>query len=144
MSFEMFEKLPELCSDHIWYKKNGNPAFWHILFHVLSGVRYWMRLTPGELQQEFPGKKLYPDFEQEPEDVLSKAEIHRYMKTIKIACDHYFSTMTDALLLEISVLSDSFTHLDIILLLTRHIQYHVGQCNTLLKENNLKTVGWIE
>jgi hypothetical protein len=42
------------------------------------------------------------------------------------------------------VLSDTFTNLDVILLIIRHVQYHTGQCNTLLKANNLKTVEWME
>ena len=144
MSFEMLAKLPEYCPDELWYKKKSGVAFWYILYHVLSGVRYWMRLKPGELRNPFPGKNLYPDFEKEPEQTLSKEEINQYIESVKIACEDFFNIMTNTQLQDKSFLTDSFTNLDIILLLMRHIQYHVGQCNTILKENNQKTVAWIE
>lgn len=140
----MLEKLPDYCPDELWYKKKNNIAFWELIYHVLSGVYYWMRLKSGNLEDPFPGKKLYPDFEKEQKQTLSKEEMKQYLNIVKNSCENYFNTINDPLLPEKSILSGSFTNLDIILLLIRHIQYHTGQCNTILKENNVKTVAWIE
>lgn len=144
MSFEMLMQLTDLCPDELWYQKKNGAAFWHIIFHSLSGVHYWMRLIPGKLPAIFPEKQLYPDFEEEQIDTLSKEEIAHYSKIVRIACENYFQMVKPHHLCEQSVFPEANTNLDIILLLIRHIQYHTGQCNTILKENNQKTVSWIE
>lgn len=144
MSFTMLTELPGYCPDELWYEKKNRVPFWQYIFHALSGIHYWMRLENSKLPDPFPGKHLYPDFEDEPVQTLSNREIKRYGETVRNSCIDYFTSLNDNILTEKSVLSGSFTNLDIILLMIRHIQYHVGQCNTILKENNLKTVKWLE
>ena len=144
MSFDMLTKLPDLCPDELWYEKRNGVSFWQYIYHTLSGVHYWMRLKKSDLRDPFPGKKLYPDFEDEPEQALTNQEIKNYCDTVKKSCEDYFKTIKDTMLIKKSVLSGSFTNLDVILLMIRHIQYHVGQCNSMLKEKRLKTVAWIE
>ena len=144
MSFDMLALLPDSCTEAVWYEKKNGKAFWHIVFHMLAGTHYWLRLSPTELPKAFPGKVLYPDFEQEQIDTLSKADILGYMEVVRTSCDTYFQQIREDMLTETSPFSESVTHLDIILVLMRHIQYHVGECNTILKENNIKPVGWIE
>jgi uncharacterized damage-inducible protein DinB len=140
----MLALLPGACSDTVWYEKRNGKAFWHLLYHMLSGAHYWLRVGPGELSDFFPGKTLYPDFEHEQNDTLTKDDINRYMEIVRTSCDSYFQHMSEDLLTKKSPFSDSFTHMDLILMLMRHIQYHVGECNTILKENNCKPAGWIE
>ena len=45
---------------------------------------------------------------------------------------------------EKSVLYDKITNMDIVLMLMRHIQYHTGHCDSILREDGFEAVEWLD
>jgi len=144
MSFEMLQKIIDNCTEELWFEKQHKIAFWRLVFHALSGTHFWMRIHNVPFKEIIPGKNLYPDFDGEPEQILQKDELKVYGKNVKTGCEEYFKTLNDSLLCRKSAIYDSYTNMDVILVQIRHIQYHTGQCNTILKQKGIETVKWIE
>jgi hypothetical protein len=39
---------------------------------------------------------------------------------------------------------DKISNMDVLLMQIRHIQYHVGHCNSILRDRGYRAVDWIE
>jgi uncharacterized damage-inducible protein DinB len=78
-------------------------------------------------------------------DILSKKELTAYFEKITEKVERFFGKLTDETLLDpIAPQQDTeLTYADTILMQIRHIQYHVGHCNRLLRQSGSRTVGWI-
>jgi hypothetical protein len=47
-------------------------------------------------------------------------------------------------LTEKSIIYNNITNLDVILGQIRHLQYHVGHCESILRENGMTDLKWID
>ena len=73
-----------------------------------------MRQPKSTFSEPFAGRKVYPELDHEPEDKITRDEMVEYKDTV------------------------------IVFMQIRHIQYHVGHCNSILRERGLKAVDWID
>jgi uncharacterized damage-inducible protein DinB len=144
MSFDMLENMIDKCPDSLWDKKRGGFIFWQQILHALTGVNFWMRLANDRFTEPFIGKVLYPELDGEPEDSLTKEELKAYAREVRSLCDAFFDKKNDAWFAEKSVLYDKITNMDIVLMLMRHIQYHTGHCDSILREDGFEAVEWLD
>jgi hypothetical protein len=144
LSFSMLEKMIEQCPDDLWREKKGGFVFWQQLLHAFSGINYWMRENNDEFIEPFIGKKVYPELDDEPKDQLTKKDLVEYKDLVKQIVDEFFSNKDDEWLVENSIIYDKIKNLDIVFMQIRHIQYHVGHCNSILRENNREAVDWLD
>lgn len=144
LSFEMLEKLIEQTPDEIFNIKAGGFIYWQQLLHALSGAHYWMRRPESSFSELFPERKLYPELDNDPYGNITKAELIEYKNSIKALCETFFNGKDDEFLLKPSGIYDKISNLDIVLMQIRHIQYHVGHCNSILRGKGLKAVQWID
>jgi len=56
---------------------------------------------------------------------------------------NFFDELTDGRLLEPCVLYEEITKTDVILMQIRHVQHHIGYCNSILNSNHLETAKWL-
>jgi len=143
-SLTMLEKTIDQCPDNMWYKKHGGFPIWQQILHAAESIYYWMRINDEEYILPFEGKKVYYELNQQPVDILTKKEIEDFFNIIKFRCNDFFTSLRSIDILNKSKIEKSLTFLDIILLQIRHIQYHVGHINSILRENDLEPVQWIE
>jgi hypothetical protein len=144
LSFSMLEKMIETCPDDLWNEKKGGFVFWQQLVHAFTGINFWLRMNNEEFIEPFADKKVYPELEHEPENQLSKDDLTEYKNIVKEISNIFFSDKDDEWLGSSSIIYDKIKNLDVIFMQIRHIQYHVGHCNSILRENNREAVEWLD
>ena len=144
LSFEMLEKMISQCPDEVWYEKRGGFVFWQQLLHAFTGASFWMRQSSEKFVEPFAGMKLYPELDQEPEDKLNKEDLVKHKNEVKVICGSFFDGKDDEWLSEGSIVYSKITNMDIVFMQIRHIQYHVGHCNSILRGLDIVAVDWLD
>ena len=144
VSFLILEKLIEQCLEDIWNIKAGGFVFWQQILHALTGANFWMRQLDSTFSEPFADRKVYPELDHDPEGKITRDEMVKYKDAVKILCESFFEGKDDAWLVEPSVLYDKISNLDIVFMLIRHTQYHVGHCDSILRERGLRAVEWVD
>ena len=144
LSFEMLERMISQCPDEIWNEKHGGFVFWQQLLHAFCGINFWMRQKKEAFVEPFEGRRLYPELDQEPEDEINKEELIRYKEEVKVICQSFFEGKNDEWLGQASVIYSKISNIDIVFMQIRHIQYHVGHCNSILRGLGHEAVEWID
>jgi uncharacterized damage-inducible protein DinB len=144
LSFAMLDQVIAISPDELWEAKRGGIVYWQQLFHTLTGIYYWMRPSGDRFEEPFAGRGLYPELEQDPESHLSRAELLEFLENVKTVVRRFFDQNDDAWLYEKSAVNPKIKNIDIIYMQIRHIQYHVGHCEAILRENNYDTAEWLD
>lgn len=144
LSFSMLEQMIEKCPDDLWNEKKGGFVFWQQLLHAFTGINFWLRTKNEEFIEPFADKKVYPELDNAPENQLTRSDIKEYKNFVKEIIEAFFGDKDDIWLVDSSILYDKITNLDVIFMQIRHIQYHVGHCNSILRENNREAVDWLD
>lgn len=139
---EMLKNLIEVCPDDFWMDTKHN--YWKQIFHATTSMKFWFRQKKDEAF-EIPDfdKDVKEDLDLECSDYPTKEEMTKYLEDILIMAQHFFDELTDDRLLEPCVLYEEITKADVILMQIRHVQHHVGYCNSLLSSNQLTAAKWI-
>jgi uncharacterized damage-inducible protein DinB len=144
LSYRMLQELIDKCPDELWDKKRGGYVFWQQILHALTGVNYWMRQSNEQFVEPFEGKVLYPELESDPVDSLSREELKGYANEIAVMSEAFFEGKDDAWFGSASVVYDKINNMDIVFMLLRHIQYHTGHCDSILRESGFEAVEWLD
>jgi len=139
LSFSMLEKIIEICPDELWNKKISGYVFWQQLVHTFSGIHGWLREEKPEVIPPFPtfnGKNIYPEFENDPEIMLTKTEINSLCNETKKTAEKWFEGKDDDWLKK--PLFNKFTNFDNTTGQIRHVMYHIGHCEAIFRENGIK------
>lgn len=144
LSFEMLDKMISQCPDELWDKKLAGFVFWQQILHALTGVEYWMRQAGDIFVEPFADRKLYPELENDPEGSITRDELVEYKNKVKMVCSRFFEGRNDEWLGEPNAIHDRINNIDIVFMLTRHVQYHVGHCDSILRDRNYKAVEWVD
>jgi hypothetical protein len=144
LPFSMLEKVIEKCPENLWNEKKSGYIFWQQILHALTGIGFWFRLTNEKFIEPFYEKKVYPELEKDAETNLLKEEIVDYKNEVKRLCEEFFCGKDDAWLNEDSILFSKIKNIDVVMMQIRHVQYHVGYCNSIFKENGVEPVEWID
>jgi hypothetical protein len=142
----MLEKIVEICPDELWNKKVSGFVFWQQLIHTLAGMKGWLREEKPESIpfSEFNGKKIYIEFENEPEIILTKKDIIDCFIEVKEITEKWFSGKDDNWLKSSYKLYNKITNYDMTEGQIRHIMYHVGHCEAIFRENGIKTGEYLD
>jgi hypothetical protein len=141
-SLAMLERIIAQCPNELWNEVNGGFPFWQQIFHAYESIDYWIRKTEDDYQEPKYDKDVTFDLDKTCTDFLTKEEIITYAKKIREKVEKYFMDLEGQNLLK-SDNNNKFSHYDIMLCQIRHIQYHIGHCNAILRQNNYKAVDWI-
>jgi hypothetical protein len=144
LSFAMLEKIIEICPDELWNKKVSGFVFWQQLVHAFSGACGWLREEKPEIIPVFSTfkKNIYPEFESDPETMLTKTEVRYLYNETKETAEKWFEGKDDDWLKK--PLYNKMTNLDNTTGQLRHIMYHVGHCEAIFRENGIKTGEYLD
>ena len=148
-SLTMLYEIIDACPDKLWTEKNGLFPFWQQIYHAL----YW---TDYNIQDSYNGektfcwkteKKISHELNKEKTDYpeyLTKDEMGSYIQVFTEKKERFFSNLTDSILTKpIAYRQDGLTYFDIISNQIRHIMYHVGYCDCILRDNGYSVKAWI-
>lgn len=144
LSFDMLENMITQCPEELWDKKLAGFVFWQQILHALAGVEYWMRQAGDEFAEPFADRKPYPELENDPEGSITRDELIGYKNRVKTICGNFFEGRNDEWLSEPNIIYNGINNIDIVFMLTRHVQYHVGHCDSILRDRNCKAVEWVD
>jgi len=149
ISYQMLLEMVEACPEDLWTKINGGFPFWQQLYHTAYWIDFWLReaydgsefrsmIFDGsisfELNREVKTFKSY----------LTKEQLKEYLMKIHLKTERIFEKLNDEMLMTpIIPGKDDYTYSDVILEQVRHIMYHVGHCNSILRSKGLPAVEWI-
>jgi hypothetical protein len=144
LSLDMLDEVARLCPDHIWTRKVSGYVYWQQILHTLTGALYWTRSAPGPFVEPFHDLVVYPELDGEPETDLTKGELSELSAVVRRQMTALFEQKTDQWLYAPSAVTDKLLNLDVIEMQIRHLQYHVGHCNSILRHHNETPAGWLE
>jgi len=147
LSFSMLEKIIEICPDELWNKKVFGFVFWQQLLHTFYGICFWFRNENSEYYDPFKDLNVYPEFEKDPENILSKDIIINFCAETKEIAIKWLNGKDDNWLKLLFFNNppetlEKFTNSDVIIEQIRHVMYHVGHCNAIFRENGITTGEW--
>jgi len=145
-SISMLEKVIETCPDDLWNKKASGYVFWQQLIHTFAGMYGWLREDKLEVVPPFStfnGKNIYSEFENEPEIMLTKADVKKFFDETKETVEKWFNGKDDDWLKSPFKQYEKWTNLDSTVGQINHVMYHIGHFDAIFRENKLKGV-WNE
>jgi hypothetical protein len=143
-SFDAFDFLIDQTPDNIWNEKKGGYVFWQQILHAIIGSLFWLRIEPKDFLEPFSDLNVYPELDKEPENMLSKNQIKDLLRQVVELADTFFLKFDSEKLLEPSVLYDKITNIDVVFGQIRHLQYHIGHCESILREAGITELKWVD
>jgi uncharacterized damage-inducible protein DinB len=144
LCFDMLENLIDKTPYTIWNEKKGGSVFWQQILHALSSSLYWLRTETEGFSEPYADLKVYPELENDPEDELTKDQINQLLKEAEELAGNYFDRYDSEQLLMESVLVHKISGLDVVFMQIRHLQYHIGHCEAILRESGLDVPEWLD
>ena len=142
--FARVKKLIEVCPDDLWVAKAGGFYFWQQVYHTLAHFEFFSR-REGDVPRRLPWPMDVIMFEREGLPAPSKAQMlafaddmaalaRAYMNNLSV----YEITMPNKVLS--AIIERPVNHLVGLLKFTAHTAYHLGCCDSLLRERGLPGV----
>lgn len=144
LCYDMIENLIEDTPDSIWGLKKGGYIYWQQLLHAICGSLYWLRTDPDNFTEPFIELNVYPELEKDPENQLSKEQLLRLLNDAKDVASYFFDHYDSKQLLLDSVLVHAVSGLDIVFIQIRHLMYHIGHCEAILRESGSEVPEWLD
>lgn len=145
VSFRMLLSLIEVCPDALWHERVGGFRFWQQVLHALCGAAYWLRLDSATFSEPFPERRLFPELDCESEGSVSKQEMRDYAATVAARAGRFFASLDSAAGPETpSHANAELSTFDVATGQIRHLMYHVGHCDALLRERGIACAPWLE
>jgi len=145
-SLKMLRVMVEKCPPGVWLDAGAGFPFWQQVWHTCFFVDFWLRedYSKGAAYRVMTFDNDLPvELDKASEEHLTKEEALEYLERLQEKADRFFESLDDERLLQPVVEGRSLTYLDVILGQIRHIQYHVGNGNRMLKSRNAETSGWL-
>ena len=92
---------------------------------------------------EINGKKIYIEFEKDPEIMLTKVEVLNYCNETKDVVEKWLFEKNDDWLKAPYEIYNKWTNFDTTIGQIKHMMYHIGYCDAIFRENDLKGI-WNE
>ncbi len=140
--YGMLEALTENCPDDLWGKKVGGFLYWQQLYHVFALVDAFVEMPgkkPADLPYPAEVARLLRDEPQAP----SKAEVLKVAKAMQALGDSFLESLTEEDMWKkhegrSQRLGRDVNVHEALLLLVGHGYYHVGICDSALRDRGIK------
>jgi DinB superfamily len=142
-SFQMLANLIEACPERQWAEQDSGNPFWQRIMHTLVGIQFWLREVDEEFAAPDFGQGQIPDLDVAPAFPVTKQMVREYQAVTAERVEAFFSKMDDRRLIQMSRVNAACTYADIVIMQIRHIQHHVGYCNSLLTSSPEGTTKWL-
>jgi hypothetical protein len=143
-SFDMLAAQIDACPDTLWPARAGGFAFWQQLLHALCGTGFWLRPEGEEYAEPFAERGLHPELDGEGGLPASREELRELAREVRARAGRFFAGIDDGGLALRSAASPRLTLLDIASTQLRHLMYHVGALDSVLRDRGEKAVAWLE
>lgn len=140
----MIDKMIDVCPDNLWNKKVGGFVFWQQLLHTVACIDFFS-LREGHVPQKIDQAPEVIHLKSAPTSNMSKAELKSLSATLKqVGLTFMDSLSYEQMFAKHETLSSTFgkdmSNLDALTKLLWHTSYHLGCCDSLLREEGVPGV----
>lgn len=141
-SFALFGQFVDVCPDDIWAECKGQWPVWQEIYHCSIAVKFFTGMNEGI---ETLAADEVAMLAVTGEGALSKAQIKAGLTAAQATVEKYISNLADADLVKrneavFAAKSWEITHAFTLVTLASHNLYHLGSCDTALRNHGLKGV----
>lgn len=144
VSFKMLNNLIDQTPPEIWDKKAGGYIYWQQIVHALTGSLFWLRTSDEGFKEPYAELNIYPELEKDAENDLSKEQLKDLLQDVEKLAVQLFNELDDQRLTEKSFVYNKTTNLHVIIGQIRHLQYHIGHCESILREEGVTAIEWLD
>lgn len=145
LSLGMLGSLIQDSPEEVWSQKRGGYVYWQQLLHALTGTKYWLRSGRAEpFIEPFADRSVYPELEKDPESTLTRAELTTLLEDVRSCASRFFDGLSPQSLSAPAAAYEKITTLDVICMQIRHLHYHVGHCDAILRELGYPGTEWLD
>ena len=143
-TWQLVNKYLDVCPDSVWESKNGGYPVWQQMLHAIWVLDFFI-CSEGEIQLLAPSDIDTLLFKKQGEGLVSKKEVQEYAQKIIARVDSWIAKLTDE---DLSRKNDSLsgkigkemTIASTLVAMTAHTQYHLGSCDSALRDNGIEGV----
>jgi hypothetical protein len=144
LSFRAIDNLIAITPDEIWGQKRGGYVYWQQIVHAITGSLFWLRLANTPFNEPYAELNIYPELEKDPENALTKQQVKDLLHELTGLAENFFGYVDDDTLLAKSFIYDKVTNLEVVFGQIRHLQYHIGHCEAILRDSGIKEIEWVD
>lgn len=144
-AIEMLENAVRACPDALWDRPGQEPAFWHLAFHTLFFLDYYLAESPAGFEPPPPfGLTELDPAGAMPERAWTRAELLDYVDDARGRVRALLVRWND----ELAAVPRRFPAiasplLEVMIYNLRHVQHHSAQLNLLLRQAGATVPGWV-
>ena len=141
----MMKEVIYKCPDHLWNETSQGPAFWHIAYHVLYFLDFYLCFTTEErenFQPYFQG--VSHRVGNTPKNLLEPHQVKEYLEKCSEKARNYFLRMEIQDLYKPSVFEWHGTNIfSSIIYNLRHFMLHIGTLNYRVLRADVVLDNWV-
>jgi hypothetical protein len=144
-ALEMFEIVIKSCTVELWDDRINGPPFWHIAFHTLWYLD-WYLVSTKEERKAFKARYeiVQPGLERSPEEVLTKDQLMLYLLEIKKKAKERLEHINMNELVQPSIYEwHGNSILSSLIYNLRHLMLHIGALNSRVLRRGVKLDNWV-
>ncbi|MDP2856992.1 MAG: DinB family protein [Bacillota bacterium] len=146
MSLEMLRKVVDCCpDDSVWLGPMVDFPLWQQVYHAVYYADHWLRedYSSRSWRTMTWRKEVTPQLGKPSPAHLTRQESLDFLAAVRGKVKRYFDALEDSRLWQPISSRTEITYMDAIIGQLRHVMYHVGNCNRMLKESGAPTAGWL-
>lgn len=143
-AFIMVQNMIHNTPDSIWNQKKGGYVYWQQIVHAITGSLYWLRTDNSQFTEPYSELMIYPELEKDPENELTKQQVLNLLDQAIQLAEVFFHHIDENRLLESSKIYEKTTNLAVVLGQIAHLNYHIGHCESILRDKGVSNIKWIE
>jgi hypothetical protein len=142
----MLENAIKACPEDLWSDRTQKPEFWHLTYHTLFWLDFYLTEAPGEFAppKPFTLSELDPEGSL-PERVYSKTELLYYLEYGRKKCRQTIENLTYEIAnKQYKYGSVKMSFGELLIYNLRHVQHGVGQLNLILRQKTDSAPRWVK
>jgi hypothetical protein len=146
-AFEMLEQVVKNCSEEVWDERSSGPPFWHVVYHSMWFLDWYLRGSKEEreaFKPKFEDERFEKRLDKLPKELLSREQLLSYLFDIKKQAKQRLEKLTLEELIQPSVFEwHGSSILSSMMYNLRHVMLHIGALNSKLLRKGVKLDNWV-
>lgn len=144
-AWQLVNEYLKVCPDSVWQAKNGGYPVWQQMLHAIWVLDYFFVCGEGDTPLPAPADLDTLLFKKQGSGVVGKAEVLEYANKVIVRVDAWIAALKDSDLPKkndalSAKLGNDFTFAGTLIAMSAHTQYHIGSCDSALRDNGIQGV----
>ena len=142
--YDMLLTQIEICPDELWAVQEGGYPYWQQILHAVAITELYA-LPEGTAPRQKRYSMSVAMLSEATEDIMGKAELKALAEDVRQSVYTFLEGMTAEKLMAVNekttrLLKKETLYMNTLIALVRHLSYHIGCCDTILRYHGMKGV----